>query len=253
MKLHRHLLLPLAALALFASAPVLPAQTPPTPATAAKKEAKPFSLTRYQPAIDAYLAADKTKPPPKEAILFIGSSIFRQWTTVTEQMAPLPVFNRAFGGSRTNEVLHYTDTLVLPYAPKLIVYYCGSNDINADVLPATIAANVRAFAERVHATLPHTRIYFTSILRAPQKKDRWDRVDAANALVSDFCSKDARLGYIDLNPAVLGPNGEPRLELYRDDKLHYLPPAYVEFTALIKPVLTRVWAEMNSPQTPQGK
>ena len=222
------------------------AQSPaPAPTAAKKKEATPFSITRFQSSIDAFLAADKANPPPSHAIEFIGSSIFRQWSTLTEQMAPLPVFNRAFGGSRTNEVLHYADTIVLSYAPKLIVYYCGSNDINANVLPPEIAANFRAFVERVQAKLPQTRVLFVSIIRAPQKMEHWDRVDAANALIRDYCAGDPRLGFVDVNPAVFTAEGKPRMELYRDDKLHYHPPAYEGFTAIIKPVVEKTWAALK--------
>lgn len=226
------------ALSLLMLAPAAVAQTK---AEKANKKDAPFSVTRYQPSIDAFLAADKTNPPPKNAILFIGSSIFRQWTTVAEQMAPLPVFNRAFGGSRTPELLHYADTIVVPYAPKVIVYYCGSNDINAEATPAEIAGNVRTFVERVHAALPKTRILYVSIIRAPQKETAWDQVDAVNRLIRDYCAKDPRLSFVDVNPAVFGPDGKARLELYREDKLHYHPPAYVGFTAIIKPALTKVW------------
>jgi hypothetical protein len=70
--------------------------------------------------IDAFLERDETAPPQKHAILFVGSSIFRRWTTLTEQMAPLPVLNRAFGGSRTWEVLAYMDKIVLPYEPDAL-------------------------------------------------------------------------------------------------------------------------------------
>jgi lysophospholipase L1-like esterase len=50
--------------------------------------------------------------------------------------------------------------------------------------------------------------------------------------------------YIDLNP-VLFKNGEPRMELYRPDGLHFHPPAYVEFTGIIKPVLSQAWHELK--------
>ena len=59
----------------------------------------------FADAIQTFVDQDKTSPPPQAAILFIGSSIFRLWTDLKTQMAPLPVFNRAFGGSRTWEVL----------------------------------------------------------------------------------------------------------------------------------------------------
>jgi len=200
---------------------------------------------RFETDIQGRLAADRTNPPPRGAILFIGSSIFRQWTNVVADMAPLPVFNRAFGGSRTSDILERIDQLVLPYAPRVIVYYAGSNDINNREPAAAIFGRIHDFERRVHAKLPDTRILFVAIDRAPQKRDRWDVVDAANALARDYCAVTPRLTFLDLNSATHDDMGEPRWELYREDKLHFKPTAYVAFTAGIKPVLQEVWAEAN--------
>jgi lysophospholipase L1-like esterase len=196
-------------------------------------------------AIETFIKADQTQPPPQQAILFVGSSIFRLWKNLPEQMDPLPVFNRAFGGSQTHEILAYMDRIVQPYKPKIIVYYCGSNDINANVSPARIADNFRDFVERVRKDLPQTRIFYVSIIRAPQKMNRWAEVDEVNGLVKAFCEKEKGLGYIDVNPALFDPTGQPRLELYLPDKLHFLDPAYVEFTKIIKPVLTKAWESLR--------
>jgi lysophospholipase L1-like esterase len=204
----------------------------------------------YEPAFQAFAASDLAHPPAPGGIVFAGSSIFREWTTLAEQMAPLPVLNRAFGGSRTGDQLARFDQVILTYSPKVIVYYCGSNDIKEGAMPPEIAANFRAFVTRVHAVLPRTRILFVSILKAPEKQDRWQLVDEANGLIRQFCAGDARLDFIDVNPAVSTADGQPRLELYREDKLHYLPPAYEGFTAIIKPELTKVWDAQQSAPTP---
>ena len=84
---------------------------------------------QYEPSFKAFAEQDAAKPFAKGGILFVGSSIFRQWTTVADQMAPLPVLNRAFGGSRTGDQLARFDQLVPRYAPRIVVYYCGSNDL----------------------------------------------------------------------------------------------------------------------------
>jgi len=228
-------------LALAAASVALTASLP-----AAEPAAKaPFTVTRYQSSIDEFLAADKANPPTKDGILFIGSSIFRQWTDLKRQMAPLPVFNRAFGGSRTVEVLHYADKVVIPYAPKVVVYYCGSNDINADEKPAAIAGHFREFVERVHQKLPKTKVIYASILRAPQKEKLWNVVNETNKLVSDYCKTDARLTYVDINGAVFEANGKPRDDLYLDDKLHYKPVTYFGFTSILRPVLFQVWESVK--------
>ena len=196
---------------------------------------------RFAAAIAAFEQQDKTTPPAKGGILFIGSSIFRQWTTVTAQMAPLPVLNRAFGGSQTKDILHYMDRVVLPYEPRIIVYYCGSNDVNAKIPAEEIAGRYFQFVERVHAKLPATKIFYVSINRAPQKRAHWHVVDAANSMVEKRSKTDPRLAYIDVNPALFDKKGEPRMELYQKDMLHFLPPAYVEFTAIIRPVIEKAW------------
>jgi hypothetical protein len=56
---------------------------------------------QYESAFQAFAAADAKVSPAPGGILFVGSSIFAQWKNVTEQMAPLPVLNRAVGGTRT--------------------------------------------------------------------------------------------------------------------------------------------------------
>jgi lysophospholipase L1-like esterase len=200
---------------------------------------------QYQPAFDAFAEQDRVTPFAPGGIVFVGSSIFRQWTTVPEQMAPLPVLNRAFGGSRTGDQLARFDQVITPYAPKVIVYYCGSNDLKAGAVaedPAAIFARFRAFSERVQATLPQTRIIFVSSTRSPDRVARWEQVDYYNALARAYCATTPNRLFVDVNPALVDASGHPRLDLYKEDKLHFHPPSYVEFTRVIRPVLEQVWA-----------
>jgi hypothetical protein len=204
----------------------------------------PFPVTRYQAQIDAYLKADSLSPPAADGILFVGSSIFRQWSALAEHMAPLPAFNRAFGGSRTAEVLHYMDRIVLPYRPRIVVYYCGSNDVNGGEAADSVVRRIVEFHRRLHSALPESRMLFVSVLRAPQKRARWSVVDSINAQVRQYVAGAQRIEFIDANPALLDAAGEIRGALYRPDSLHYTPEAYVLFTSVIKPVLQRYW---NAP------
>ena len=196
---------------------------------------------RFADQIEAFLKEDSVNPPPKKAILFIGSSIFRQWAHLKEQMAPLPVFNRAFGGSRTEEVLEQMDKLVLPYEPRIIVYYCGSNDVNAGASAPDIFLHFKQFCDRLTGRLPNTQVFYVSINRAPQKMSKWDVVDSANALAKRYCNSTKKRGFIDVNPILFDKEGKPRIDLYRDDKLHFKDPAYEEITKIIKPVLQKTW------------
>lgn len=232
-----------AALALVAVPGLTFATAATAPATNAEDDAAK-RWARFEPSFQAFAAADQAKPFPLGGILFVGSSIFRQWTNVDEMMAPLPVLNRAFGGSRTADQLARFEQVVPPYAPRVIVYYCGSNDINAGVPPETIAENFWQFSSRARARFPGTRLLYVSINRAPEKRSKWVQVDAANRLVQAFCERTPGHRFIDVNPVLFTAAGEPRLELYQKDQLHLLPAAYVEFARVIKPVLESVWAEV---------
>jgi lysophospholipase L1-like esterase len=216
------------------------------PLRAADEAAKRWA--QYEPSFKAFAELDAAKPPQAGGILFVGSSIFRQWENVAEQMAPLPVLNRAFGGSRTGDQLARFDQLVPRYAPKVIVYYCGSNDLKAGAVPedpAAIFARFREFSERVRARFPATRLIFAAATRSPDRVARWEQVDHYNALARAYCAATPGRVFVDLNPALVDANGHPRLELYKTDKLHFHPPAYDAFANIIRPVLEREWAAAN--------
>jgi lysophospholipase L1-like esterase len=198
---------------------------------------------RFAAQVAKLVADDQANPPADGSILFIGSSIWRLWSTVAQDMAPLPVYNRAFGGSQTPDMLRHFDALVVPHKPRIIVYYCGSNDVNAGESADAIAGRVHEFAARVGKSLPGTKMIFASINRSPDKEKRWDIVDAVNARVrDDFTKEFAYLSYVDLNPALFDAAGKARVDLYLPDMLHFKPPAYVAFTEIMKPVLTKAWA-----------
>jgi lysophospholipase L1-like esterase len=94
---------------------------------------------------------------------------------------------------------------------------------------------------RVGAALPGTFLYFVSINKAPQKKNRWDLVDSTNALVREYCRSTKNRGYIDVNPVLFDSARNPRVDLYRDDLLHFKEQAYEEFARVIKQVLLEAW------------
>ena len=188
-------------------------------ALAAEGAAKPVTTEaatrweRFEPEFVAFAAVDRAAAPAKGKILFVGSSIFRKWTTVAEQMAPLPVLNRAFGGSRTKDQLERFEQVVPPYAPKVIVYYCGSNDLNAGKVvedPAAIFTRFREWSQRVRAAAPATRIIFVSSTRSPDRVPRWEQVDHYNALVRAYCAATPGHTFVDVNPALVDADGRPR-------------------------------------------
>ena len=173
-------------------------------------------------------------------IVFVGSSIFHRWTNLTAQMAPLPVVNLAFDGAMTFDMLRFVDRAARGQ-PKAIVYYAGSNDIDAGEPADAVFDRIKDFMLRAWAASPQSRVVFVSINRAPEKQDRWDVVDAVNRRVQAYARTMPQLDYVDVNPVLFDGAGKTRLELFMPDQLHLRAPAYEGFAAILKPILTRAF------------
>ena len=177
-------------------------------------------------------------------IVFVGSSIFHRWTQLSAQMAPLPITNLAIDGTVTADMLRMVDSRVIPLRPKVIAYYCGSNDVDLGEPAEAIVGRILQFVDRVARALPDTRVIFVSVNRAPEKQDRWDVVDAVNRQMQAYAASHPGVEFVDVNPVLFNADGTSRLDLFMGDQLHLRPRAYEEFAKILKPVLTRA---LNPP------
>ncbi len=195
------------------------------------------SPAKWEKEIGAFETSDKTNFPPADAILFLGSSSIRKWTNLVHDFPDLKVFNRGFGGSQIDDSVAFVDRIVLPYKPKLIVFYAGDNDIGAKKSPERVAADFKALVEKVQAKLPATRIAFVSIKPSLKRWNLVEQIKAANQLIEAYTKTDKRLDYINVFNAMLGEDGKPRPELFVQDGLHMTPKGYELWTSLIRPHL----------------
>jgi lysophospholipase L1-like esterase len=191
----------------------------------------------FEGEITAFEAAGKINPPPTNAILFLGSSSIRKWTTLAQDFPGHKVINRGFGGSQISDSIYYFDRVVLPCKPKMIVFYAGSNDINAGKPPQTVVDDFKAFMQKVKDALPETMVAFISINTSPSRWKQVDKVKEANRQIAALAAKDDKLVFIDTFPAMLDSEGRPRPELYVKDRLHMTPKGYAIWTSIIAPYL----------------
>lgn len=201
-------------------------------ATAA--EPKAADPARFEKAIAAYEAEDKTNAPPKDATLFYGASNIRLWKSLPQRFGKTKVFNRGFGGSHLSDCTHFADRVVIPYAPKTIYLNAGGNDLHAGKTPVQVLADFKAFVAKVRTALPKTQINYLCIPTSPA---RWSEVDLArqaNQLIADYVQADGQLGFINYFPHLLGEDGQPRPDLYVADRLHFSEAAYDIVTSCIK-------------------
>jgi lysophospholipase L1-like esterase len=189
---------------------------------------------RWQKAIHAFEAADKANPPPRDAILFIGSSTIVRWKTLAQDFPEQQVINRGFGGSQIADSVFYADRIVIPYRPRLIVLRAGGNDIQAGKTPEQVLADFESFVEQVRVELPEVRIAFMAIDATPARWANAEREKKANRLVQAYVAAGKNLDYIDTSDATLGGDGKPREDLFVKDRLHFNAEGYKILAAAVR-------------------
>jgi lysophospholipase L1-like esterase len=187
-------------------------------------------------AVAAFKNADAISPPPRCATLFVGSSSFRLWTTLAEDMAPRTVINRGFGGSQMTELNAYFDDIVAPYAPREILIYEGDNDLWLGVTPEQLAAEVARFMDFKTEALGATPVYFVSVKPSRLRFHQLDLQTRANALVSEMAEMRHDLLYIDVATPMLDEDGLPR-DVFILDGLHMTAEGYAIWAPIIRAAL----------------
>jgi len=206
------------------------------PLLAQPPQEKEKAPDRWEPAIAKFEARDKQKPPPKQAILFVGSSSIVGWN-VEKSFPGLAVINRGFGGSQIADSVRYADRIVVPYEPRIVVFYAGDNDIAAGKSPQQVLADYQALVKKVHAAVPKTRIVFVSIKPSLKRWALVEKMRQANALIKAAAEKDPRLVFLDVDKPMLGTDGKPRGELFQPDGLHLNAAGYKLWSDLLRPHL----------------
>ena len=211
----------------------------PNPSDATKSE----QALRFSDDIKNFQAKDVANPPPPHGLLFSGASSFRRWTNLSEVFKGYPVINRGFGGSKTTEVLAYMDRITLPYHPRVVAFHCGSNDINAGDKAELVVERVRTYLHRLLQENPHCALVLLSTTHAPSRRKTWDEMVKLDRGFQEIARTEKSVTYVDINPALNLPDGEPRPGVYASDNLHPNEAGYVAISALLLPVIAAAWQQ----------
>lgn len=200
-------------------------------------------LDGFDEDIEKFIDQDRISPPPKNEFLFIGSSSIRLWDTLDEDMKPLKVINRGFGGAHTKHINRHKDKIVFPYQPKAIIFFCGTNDINGWNSPEVVFSEFVSFYSSVKDRLPNTIVFAISIQPSPSRIDQRSRQLEWNKAVRDLADIEKNLVFIDVSPPMLSEDNMPRAELYTDDMLHMNKSGYKIWAKLVRENLETYFPE----------
>lgn len=182
-------------------------------------------------------------PGPSNALLFVGSSSIRRWVDLAEHMAPIPVINRGFGGSKIGDVIFHSEVLFQAESPLAIVIFVGTNDITPGS-SKSLGVMVEAFEhmmDRVRRQHPETPVYYIAITPSPLRWEVWDESQAINRAISDLAGGMANTYVIDTAGQLMS-SGVPDHNNYVFDRLHLSEQGYAIWAEIIR---SRIFSDLN--------
>ncbi|MGY0035914.1 GDSL-type esterase/lipase family protein [Pedobacter sp. NJ-S-72] len=187
--------------------------------------------------IQAIKQYDRVYAPPKDPILFIGSSSIRLWVDFTKTFKDYTVLNRGIGGAVTADVDRYLEDIVFPYHPKQLIIYVGENDLIKAVSGDAVFEDFKKLYADIRAKLPVVPIVYLSIKASPSRAQYLSKGIRANQLVQQFLKAEKNAWFVDIYQPMLNQKGEMQPELFKEDMLHMNATGYEIWNKLLKPYL----------------
>jgi len=191
---------------------------------------------RWASKFQEFDAADAKAMPAPGGVLFVGSSSVTRWKT-DAGFPKRNVVNRGFGGSQSHEQLEHIDRLVWKYEPKVIVYYCGDNDINARKTPEQTIKTILAYQQQIAERLPETDFVYLPIKPSLKRWSLWEEMMEVNAAIKAAAAQSDRFHYCDIATPMLNKEGKPKPELFVSDGLHLSEVGYELWNAEVEKLL----------------
>lgn len=198
----------------------------------------PDRRDKWADAMARFAAEDSKYTPPQGGVVFVGSSSIRLWD-LPQSFPDLdpPPLNRGFGGSELEDSIHHADLLIVKHEPRLVVIYAGDNDVAAGKDAERVARDFELLSNLIKLHLPRTKIVYIAIKPSIARWKLADTMRDANQQIAEACAEDELLTFIDVWQPMLGDDGKPRGELFRDDGLHLNDKGYELWTSLVAPLL----------------
>lgn len=185
---------------------------------------------------------DKSDTFSPYSVLFAGSSSIRLWSTLATDMAPYPVIQRGFGGSRLSDLAVYADRIFEPHKCSAIVLFVA-NDIAGNELdksPEEVAKLFKNVLKTIRKSHPETPVFWIEVTPCSSRWKVWPEIRKATSLIRQICESHKNTYSIRTDFAFLNSEGKPKDELFVKDLLHLNPDGYAVWTDIIKKELKKV-------------
>ncbi len=204
------------------------------------KHADAFSwVTRYQADIDKYTEENKQLKDKSCDVLFLGSSSINLWDNIYNDMAPMKIIRRSYGGAALRDMLYNYNVIARGYNPRCIVLYVENDMINSpeDITIGQTFDFFRIFIARIKRDYPGIPLYVLSIKPSYAREKLIPKQKVINTLLEEYVDTVKNIFYVDVASCMYDEKGVLRKDIFKKDNLHMNQTGYDLWTARLKPLL----------------
>ncbi|NBQ56942.1 MAG: DUF1080 domain-containing protein [Opitutaceae bacterium] len=173
----------------------------------------------------------------QQAVVFLGDSITQGWGTALATSFPdLKVVNRGISGDTTRGVLIRLQEDVLTLHPTAVVLLIGTNDLEENATPWTVASNLRLILDTLHGHNPSLPVIVCSVMpSSPTKKRPAFLIRRINQLILEATSDQPQVTVLDTWKLFADAQNDAPLAEF-PDLLHPNAAGYAKFAAALRPL-----------------
>lgn len=174
----------------------------------------------------------------QHALVFLGDSITQNWGDNLGNSFPgVRVANRGISGDTTRGVLIRLNEDVLALNPSAVVLLIGTNDLEEQADPETVAANLKLILAALKKHNPKMPIILCQVFPSSASKKRpADQIKKINQLYAVAVKGDAQVTLVETWSLLANPQGDAKPEEF-PDLLHPNQTGYHKWAAAVRPIL----------------
>jgi lysophospholipase L1-like esterase len=159
------------------------------------------------------------------------------WKNIKNDLAPLNIIHRGFGGSTMKDILIWKN-IFLRYKANTVVIYEGDNDLSTPKSSAKrFLQECKLFCQDILRQNPKVKIYFISIKPSVSSIESWPRMNKANELLKIYASENPQISFIEASAPMFDKDDKPRMDILLKDKLHMNKKGYAIWTKHVRKAL----------------
>jgi lysophospholipase L1-like esterase len=184
------------------------------------------------------------------SLVFLGDSITQGWgDNMGGSFTGAKVANRGISGDTTRGVLIRLKEDVLSLKPAGVVLLIGTNDLEEQADPETIAGNLKLILAELKAHDPKMPIVLCQVFPSSVSKKRpSDQVKKLNQLYAAAVKGDKQVTFIETWPLFADAQGDAKKEEF-PDLLHPNKAGYAKWASALRPVLATLGFLETEPDT----